>query len=92
MPCRPDCRTSAASNFLIYSSLVWTVGMVVRMVDLIHKISYLMYARLDHADRGPDVSKLNYNTCLIDDPVRMGIHVAWTVAVIFPYLCFGKKS
>jgi len=31
-------------------------------------------------------------TCLMYERVRMGIHIVWTVAAIFPYLCFGKKS
>jgi hypothetical protein len=28
----------------------------------------------------------------MDERVRTGIHIVWTVAAIFPYLCFGKKS
>jgi len=28
----------------------------------------------------------------MDERVRTGIHIVWTVAVIFPYLFFGKKS
>jgi hypothetical protein len=31
-------------------------------------------------------------TCLMDENVRTGIHIVRTVAAIFPYLCFGKKS
>jgi hypothetical protein len=66
----------------------WSSGRLIWYTEF----PYLMYARPDYTDRGPDVSKLNYNTCLMDEPVRTGIHVVWTVAVIFPYLCFGKKS
>jgi len=32
------------------------------------------------------------NTCLMDERVRTWIHVIWTVAAIFPYLCFGRKA
>jgi hypothetical protein len=28
----------------------------------------------------------------MDERVRTGIHIVRTVAAIFPYLCFGKKS
>jgi hypothetical protein len=28
----------------------------------------------------------------MDDHIQTGIHVVWTVAAIFPYLCYGKKS
>jgi hypothetical protein len=31
-------------------------------------------------------------TCLINERVQTGIHIVRTVATIFPYLCFGKKS
>jgi hypothetical protein len=48
MPCRPDGRTFAASNFHIEALRVRTGRMVVRMVDLMH-------ARPDHADWHPDV-------------------------------------
>jgi len=33
LPCCPDGRTSAARNFHIKASRVWTKGMVVRTVD-----------------------------------------------------------
>jgi hypothetical protein len=39
VPCSPDGRTSAASNFLIKASRVWTGGMVIRTVHLMHAIS-----------------------------------------------------
>jgi hypothetical protein len=32
------------------------------------------------------------DTCLTDERVRTGIHVVQTIVVIFPYLCFGRKS
>jgi hypothetical protein len=32
------------------------------------------------------------DTCLMDEHVRTGIQVVQTVAAIFPYLYFGKKS
>jgi hypothetical protein len=32
------------------------------------------------------------DTCLMDESIRTGIHIVRTVAAIFPYLCFGKKS
>jgi hypothetical protein len=28
----------------------------------------------------------------MDERVRTGIHIVQTIAAIFPYLCFGKKS
>jgi hypothetical protein len=31
-------------------------------------------------------------TCLIKDSFRTGTHIVWTIAAIFPYLCFGKTS
>jgi hypothetical protein len=31
-------------------------------------------------------------TCLMNERVRTGIHIVRTVATVFPYLCFGKKS
>jgi hypothetical protein len=31
-------------------------------------------------------------TCLMDEHVWTGIHIVRTVAAVFPYLCFGKKS
>jgi len=85
VPYHPDGRTSAATNFLIKASRIWTGGMVVRTVDLMHAISisnarasgpcWLVSGRLD----------FECDTCLMDKHFR-------TVAAIFPYLCFGKKS
>jgi hypothetical protein len=28
----------------------------------------------------------------MDERIRTGIHIIRKIAVIFPYLCFGKKS
>jgi hypothetical protein len=39
LPCRPDGRTSATRNFNIEALGVWTKGMVVWTVDLMHAIS-----------------------------------------------------
>jgi len=91
-PCRPNGRTSAASNFHIKASRVWTKGMVVRTVDLIHAIS-ISNVRAS-GPRGLTSGGLDFecDTCLMDDHIQTGIHVVWTVAAIFPYLCFGKKS
>jgi hypothetical protein len=35
--------------------------------------------------------ELNYDTCLMDKRVRMGINVVQTVAAIFPYLCLERN-
>jgi hypothetical protein len=92
LPCRPDGRTSAASNFHIKALRVRTKVMVVRMLNQMHAISisdarapepwWLASKRLD----------FECDTCLINERVRTRIHVVWTVAAIFPYLCFGRKS
>jgi len=82
---RPDGHTSAARNFHIKASCVRTKGMVIRTVDQMHAIS-IYVARAS----GPwmlSSGRLNFEcaTCLMDERVQ-------TVAAIFPYLCFGKKS
>jgi hypothetical protein len=92
VPCRPNGRTSTACNFHIKASRIRTKGMVVRTVDLMHAISIsndrasgpwrLVSGRLD----------FECNTCLMNERVRTGIHILQTVAAIFPYLCFGRKS
>jgi hypothetical protein len=85
LPYRPDGHTSATCNFHIKASRVRTKGMVVRIVDLMHAISIYVA----HAFRPWMLSSecLNFEctTCLMDERV-------WTVAAIFPYLCFGRKS
>jgi hypothetical protein len=65
--------------------------MVVRTVDEMHAISIsdarasgpclLASGRLD----------LNCDTCLMDERVRTGFHIVWTVATIFPYLCLERN-
>jgi hypothetical protein len=77
VPCRPDGRTSATSNFLIKASRVQTGGMVVQTVDLMHTISITDARASGRLD-------LNYDTCLMDKRIWMGIHVVRTVAAIFP--------
>jgi hypothetical protein len=38
LPCHPDSLTLVAYNFHIKASRVWTIGSVVRMVDLMYTI------------------------------------------------------
>jgi len=88
---RPDGRTSAASNFHIKASSVWTRRMVVQTVDEMHAISisdarasgpcWLVSRRLD----------LNSDTCLIDERVQTGFNVVRTIAAIFPYLYLERN-
>jgi hypothetical protein len=92
LPYPPDGRTLAAHNFHIEALCVRTKGMVVRTVDLMDVISIY-----DAHESGP--SRLEFgcldfecDTCLMDERVRMGIHIVRTVAAVFPYMCFGKKS
>jgi len=56
LPCHPDGRTFAASNFHIKASSVQTRRIVVRTVDLMHAIFNIWYthARPDHDDWCPD--------------------------------------
>jgi hypothetical protein len=81
----PDGRTSAASNFHIKASRIRTKEMVVRTVDLMHAIS-ISDARASRP-KGLTFGRLDFecDTCLMNEHVR-------TVAAIFPYLCFGRKS
>jgi hypothetical protein len=74
---RPDGRTSAASNFHTKVSHVRTKGMFVRTVDLMHAIS-ISDARAS--------GRLDFecDTCLMDECVRTGILIVWTVAAVFP--------
>jgi hypothetical protein len=85
LPCRPNGRTSAAHNFHIKALLFRTKGIVVRTVDLMHAISIS-----DACESRPWRQAFGHldfesDTYLMDESVR-------TVAAIFPYLCFGKKS
>lgn len=81
-----------ASNFHIKALHVWTRGLVVRTVDLMHAIS-ISNARVSER-RGLTFGRLDIecNTCLMDERVRTGFHVVRMVAAIFSYLCFGRKS
>jgi len=92
MPCRQDDRTFAASNFHTEASRVQTGRMVVWTTDLMHAI-FISNARTSGpcwlASRRLD---FNCDICLMDERVRTSIHFIQTVAAIFPYLCFGKKS
>jgi hypothetical protein len=92
VPYRSDGRTFTLSNFHTKASRIRTKGMVVRMIDLMHAIPVsdahasgprrLTSGRLD----------FEYDTYLMDERVWKGIHVVRTVAVIFPLLCFIRKS
>jgi len=89
--CRPDGRTSAASNFHIEASRVRTGGTVVQTADLMHVIS-ISNARTSGPCRlASERLDLNWDTCLMDERVRKGYHVVQTVAAIFPYLCLDRN-
>jgi hypothetical protein len=77
VPCRLDGRTSVASNFHTKASRV-------RTVDLMHEIS--ISDACASKPRGLTFGRLDFecDTCLIDERIRTGIHVIWTVAAIFP--------
>jgi hypothetical protein len=92
LPCRLDSLTSAVSNFHIKASRVWTRRMVFRTVDLMHAISISNARAFGPCWLASGSLDLNYDTCLMNERVGTGIHVIRTVAAIFPYLCFGKKS
>jgi hypothetical protein len=85
LPYRPNGRTLAARNFHIEA---WRV----RMIDLMHAIS--IYEACASGAWRPSSRRLNFEctTCLMDERVRMGIHIVRVVAAAFLYLCFGKKS
>jgi len=92
LPYHPYSRTLAVSNFHIKASRVRTKGMVVQTIDQMHAIS-IYVARAS----GPwmlSSGRLNFEcaTCLMDERVRTRIHIVQTIAAIFPYLCFEKKS
>jgi hypothetical protein len=92
VPFRSDDRTSTTSNFHIKTSRVRTKGMVVRTVDLMHAIS-ISDARASEP-RGLTTGRMDFqcDTYLMNERVRTGFHIIWTVAANFPYLCFEKKS
>jgi hypothetical protein len=91
LSCRPDSRTLAARNFHIKGWRVWTKGSIVLTVDLMHTIS--IYEVRASEPWGLTSGRLDFEcmTCLMDERVRTGIHIVWTIAAVFPYLCFGKK-
>jgi hypothetical protein len=84
VPCHPNGRTSVASNFHTKASRVWTKGMVVRTVDLMHAI-FISDARAS-GPRGLTSRRLDFecDICLMDEHVRTGIHIVRTVAVNVP--------
>jgi len=92
LPCRLDGRTSAAHNFHIKASQIRTKRMVIRTVDQTHVIS-IYVARAFEPWRLTS-GHLNFEcaTCLMDERDQTGIHIVRTIAAIFLYLCFGKKS
>jgi hypothetical protein len=92
LPCRPDGLTLAARNFHIKAWRIRTIGSVVQMVDLMHAIS--IYEPRASGPRGLTFGCLDFEctTCLTNERVQTRIHIARTVAAVFPYLCFGKKS
>jgi hypothetical protein len=92
LPCRLDCSTLAVCNFHIKAWRIQTMKTVVRTVNLMHAIS--IYEACASGPRRPLSRSLNFEctTCLMDERVQTGIHIVRTVAAVFPYLCFGKKS
>jgi hypothetical protein len=92
LPCRLDGRTLAARNFHIKAWRIRTITSVVRTVNLMHVIS--IYEACGSGPWRPLSRRLNFEcaTCLMDERVRTGIHIVRTVAIIFPYMWFGKKS
>jgi hypothetical protein len=64
---------------------VWTV-------ELMHAIS--IYETWESGPWRMTFGQLNFEctTCLMKESVLKGTHIVTTVATVFPYLCFGKKS
>jgi hypothetical protein len=92
LPLRLDSRTLAAHNFHIKAWRFRTITFVVRTVDLMHAIS-IYEARVSGPWRQTS-ERLGFEcmTCLMNERIRTEIHIVRTVAAIFPYLCFRKKS
>jgi hypothetical protein len=88
----PDSHTLAARNFHINASRVRTKGIVIRMVDQMQAI-FISIARAS-GPRRLAFERLDFecDTCLMNECVWTGIHIIRTVAAIFPYLCFERKS
>jgi hypothetical protein len=89
--CRPDGRTSAASNFHIVASLVRTGGTVVRTADLMYAISISDAHAFGPWWQASGRLDLNCDTCLMDERVQTGYQVVRTVAAIFSYLCLERN-
>jgi hypothetical protein len=62
------------------------MGMNVRTLIFYMQFSYLLDSGTDHGRMASGWLNLNYDSCLMDERVRTGIHVVRTVAAIFPYL------
>jgi len=90
--CHPDGRTSTGRNFHTKASRIWTKGMAIQTVDLMHALS--TSDALVSRPRGLMSGHLNFDcdTYLMNERVRTGFHIVWTFVANFPYLCFGKKS
>jgi len=69
-----------------------TMTPIVQTVNLMSAIS--IYEALTSGSWRPLSGRLifKYATCLTDERVRTGIHIVQTIAAVFPYLCFGKKT
>jgi len=76
---RPDCRTSAASNFLIKASRVRTRGMAVRTGNLLHAISISVERASGPWQTDVRTIEFELRTCLQETRVRMGYHIVPTV-------------
>jgi hypothetical protein len=85
LPCHPDGRTLAARNFHIKAWRIWTIGSVVRTVDLMHAISIYEARASKPWGLTSRCLDFEYTTCLMDVLFRM-------VAAVFSCLYFGKKS
>jgi len=81
-----------ARNFHIKVWRIQTIIAVVQTIDLMHAIS--IYEAWASEPWRLSSGLLNYEcmTCLMNLCVRTGTHITQTVAAVFPYLYFGKKS
>jgi hypothetical protein len=92
LPCHLNGCTLAAPNFHIKAWHVQTMTCVVRTGNLMYAIS--IYEARASGPWRTSSGCMNFEcpTCLVDERIQMGIHIVRTVAAVFPYLCFGKKS
>jgi len=90
LPCRPDGRTLAGCNFHIKASRVQTIGSVVRTVDLMNVIS-IYEARASRPWRIAS-GRLDFEctTFLMDESVRMGIHIVSKRLQLSSHICVLK--